>query len=170
MDFFDLIERRYSVRAYKSDPVEDEKLAKLLEAMRIAPTAANRQPFQFIVVHVAGNEADLHRIYHREWFTQAPLVIFACGIPFRGWVRSHDGANYTAVDVAIAMDHLVLAATAQGLGTCWVAHFDPEAAREFLGLPEGIEPIAVTPLGYANDQPKPKVRKSLEEIVRYEKW
>jgi nitroreductase len=112
----------------------------------------------------------LRRIYGREWFTQAPLVLCACGIPAQGWVRGYDGENYTVVDVAIAMDHLVLAAANLGLGTCWIAAFDPAAAREVLGLPDGVEPIAFTPLGYPADRPKSKRRKPLSELVRYEHW
>ena len=169
MEFSELIEKRYSVRAYRPDPVEDGKLQQVLEAARLAPTAANQQPFQFIVIHTAGREAELKRIYNRDWFGQAPLVICACGIPAQGWVR-RDGKNYSDVDVAIAMDHLVLAATNAGLGTCWVAAFDPDAAREVLGLPEGVEPIAFTPLGYPADRPKPKKRKALSELVRYDNW
>jgi nitroreductase len=126
MDFSELIRTRYSVRAYKPDPVEQEKLDQVLEAARLAPTAANRQPFQRM-----------------------------------------DGKPYTDVDVTIAMDYLILAATELGLGTCWVAAFDPEAAREELNLPYGIEPIAFTPLGYPADQPRPKQRKPLPALVRY---
>ena len=169
MEFSELIEKRYSVRAYKPDPVEDEVLNQVLEAARLAPTAANRQPFQLIVIPTAGREAELKRIYPRDWFVQAPLVICACGIPAKGWTR-RDGKNYTDVDVAIAMDHLILAATSLGLGTCWIAAFDPTAAREVLGLPDGVEPIAFTPLGYPADQLRPKKRKALSELVRYERW
>lgn len=169
MEFSELIAKRYSVRAYKPDPVPDDVLQKVLEAARLAPTAANRQPFQLIVIHTQGREAELRRIYNRDWFVSAPLVICACGIPARGWVRS-DGKNYTDVDVAIVMDHLVLAATEAGLGTCWVAAFDPAAAREVLGLPEGVEPIAFTPLGYPADRPGPKERRPLSELVQYERW
>lgn len=169
MEFSELIEKRYSVRAYKPDPVEDDKLRQVLEAARLAPTAGNRQPFQLIVIPTAGREAELRRIYDRDWFVQAPLVICACGIPAQSWVR-RDGKNYTDVDVAIVMDHLILAATSLGLGTCWIAAFDPTAAREVLGLPDGVEPIAFTPLGYPADQPKPKKRKALSELVRHERW
>jgi nitroreductase len=169
MEFSELIRKRYSVRAYKSDPVEEDKLQQILEAVRLAPTASNRQPFQFIIIHTAGREAELRRIYNRNWFVQAPLVICACGIPAQNWVRS-DGKNYNDVDVAIATDHLILAATDVGLGTCWVAEFNPAAAREVLGLPDGVEPIAFTPLGYPAGQPQPKVRKALSDLVRYESW
>lgn len=169
MDFGELIRKRYSVRAYRPDPIEDEKLAQVLEAARLAPTAANRQPFQLIVIHTAGRERELRRIYNSKWFVEAPIVICACGLPKEGWIRQ-DGLNYTMVDVAIAMDHLILAAAELGLGTCWIGAFNPEAAREVLGLPDDVEPIAFTPLGYPADQPRPKKRKLLEELVRYEHW
>jgi nitroreductase len=169
MDFTTLVESRYSVRSYKTDPIEEEKLQKVLEAARLAPTATNRQAFQFLVVHTKGREEELKRIYRSDWFTQAPLVVCACGIPAENWVRM-DGKNYNDVDVAIAMDHLILAATDAGLGTCWIGAFDAEAAKEVLGLPEGVEPIAFTPLGYPAGEPKPKKRKELSELVRYERW
>jgi nitroreductase len=169
MEFSELIRKRYSVRAYRPDPVEEDKLQQILEAVRLAPTAANRQPFQFIIIHTADREAELRRIYNRNWFVQAPLVICACGIPGQNWVRS-DGKNYNDVDVAIAMNHLILAATDVGLGTYWVAEFNPAAAREVLGLPDGVEPIAFTPLGYPANHPQPKVRKALSDLVRYESW
>lgn len=169
MNFQELIEKRYSVRAYKRDVVEDEKLHQVLEAARLAPTAANRQPFQLIVISTAGREDDLRSIYDREWFTRAPLVICVCGIPSRAWTRM-DGKSYEDVDVSIVMDHLILAATDLGLGTCWIAAFDPDAARGVLGLPEGVEPIAFTPLGYPADQARSKARKPLSDLVRYERW
>lgn len=170
MEFSELIKTRYSVRAYKPDAVEEDQLQQVLEAARLAPTAANRQPFQFIVIHTAGREAELKRIYNRDWFVQPPLVICACGVPAQSWVRRQDGKNYTEVDVAIAMDHLILAAANLGLGTCWIAAFDPTAARQVLHLPDGVEPIAFTPLGYPADRPGPKKRKALSELVRYESW
>jgi nitroreductase len=169
VNFSELIQKRYSVRAYKRDPVEDSKLQQVLEAARLAPTAANRQAIQFIVVRTEGREAELGRIYTADWFVKPPLVICACGIPVENWVRS-DGKNYNDVDVAIAMDHLILAAADLGLGTCWIGAFDPQAAREVLDLPDGVVPIAFTPLGYPADEPKPKKRKSLSELVRYERW
>ena len=169
MKFQELIEARYSVRAYKPDPVEDGKLQQVLEAARLAPTAVNRQPFQLIVIHTKGREEELNRIYGRDWFVQPPLVICICGVPALAWSRM-DGMNYYAVDVTIAMDHLILAATELGLGTCWIGAFDPDAAREVLGLPDTVEPVAFTPLGYPADEPRQKKRKPLSELVRYENW
>ncbi|MGD2103501.1 MAG: nitroreductase family protein [Anaerolineae bacterium] len=169
MEYSKLIRARYSVRAYKSDPVEDEKLDKVLEAARLAPTAANRQPFQLLVIHTGGRKEELNQIYGKEWFVEPPLVICACGLPERGWTR-RDGKSYVDVDVAIVMDHLILAAANEGLGTCWVGAFDPDAARDVLGLPDGVEPIAFTPLGYPDDEPGSKKRRSLGELIRHERW
>ncbi len=171
MTFSELIRRRYSVRAYRPDPVPDELLLQVLEAGRLAPTAANRQPFRIIVIHTAGREAELQRVYYREWFTQAPLVLCVCAVLSEAWTRARfDGKSYADVDAAIVMDHLVLAAADVGLGTCWVAAFDPAAARQVLGLPDGVEPVAFTPLGYPADLPAPKERKPLADLVRYERW
>jgi nitroreductase len=169
MEFDDLIRKRYSVRAYKPDPVEENMLQRVLEAAQLAPTAANRQPFQLIVIRTEGREDELLRVYPRKWFVQPPLVIAICGLDADGWSRM-DGKSYVDVDVAIAMDHLILAAADQGLGTCWVGAFDPAAAREVLGVPQGVEPIAFTPLGYAADKLPKKKRKPLQDLVRYERW
>ena len=169
MDFSELITQRGSIRGYKPDPVEEEKLLAVLEAARMAPTAHNNQPFRLVVIHTEGREEELSQIYGRPWFTQPPIVICIVGVPSEGWVR-HDGKNYYEVDVAIAMDHLILAAANLGLGTCWIGAFNPEAAREILALPDDVVPVAFTPLGYPAKEPREKVRKSLAEIVHYEKW
>ena len=169
MDVFDAIATRYSVRGYKPEPVEDEKLAKVLEAARQAPTAANRQPFRIIVVHTEGRADDLGRVYGRSWLTQAPLVLAFVAVPGEAW-RRMDDKPYDEVDATIAMDHLVLAATALGLGTCWIAAFDPVAAREVLGLPDDVELVALTPLGYPDKARAATGRRPLDELVRYERW
>ena len=170
MEYSELIAARYSVRAYRPDPVEDEKLQAVLEAARLAPTAANRQPFQLVVMRTAGREAQIGRIYRRPWFVQAPLVIAVCAISSQAWVRESDRFNARLIDAAIVADHLILAAADQGLGTCWIAAFDVNAAREVLCLPEEAEPVIFTPLGYAAAEPGPKTRKPLSELVRYETW
>ncbi len=169
MEFSEVIARRYSVRGFKPDLVEEDKLLRVLEAARLAPTACNRQPFRFIVLRTAGREREMRRIYDRAWFAQAPLVICACAMPTKAWVR-RDGRNYADIDVAIAMDHLVLAATDLGLGTCWIAAFDIDALREILHLPRDAEPIALTPLGYPSVPPGPKDRQDLSALVRDEHW
>jgi len=169
MHFSELLTCRYSVRAYRPDPVPDEVLEKVLFAARMAPTAANRQPFQVIVIRTAGRQQDLARIYHRDWFRQAPLALCVCGLPDKAWVR-RDGWNACETDASIVMTHIILAAADLGLGTCWIANFDPSAAREALRLHESVIPLAFTPLGFPADDPTPKDRKPLNELVRYEDW
>lgn len=170
MDFSELVSARRSVRAYRPDPVEDEKLQRVLEAARLAPTACDKQPFQLVVIHTAGREQEMGCIYGAEWFAKAPIVICACAVTTEAWVRGSDSKNHGDIDVAIVMDHLILEAANVGLGTCWICAFDPTAAREILGLPEGVEPVAFTPLGYAADTPRKTYRKPIKELVRHEKW
>ncbi|MEI7844988.1 MAG: nitroreductase family protein [Chloroflexota bacterium] len=170
MEYSELIATRYSVRAYRPDPVEDEKLHAILDAARLAPTAANRQPIQLVVMHTHGLETELGKIYRRPWFVQAPIVIAVCAISSQAWVRESDRFNARLIDAAIVADHLILAATNLGLGTCWIAAFNMDAARSVLRLPDGVEPVIFTPLGYPADQPGPKIRKPLTDLVRYEHW
>jgi nitroreductase len=167
MSLSELIQQRYSVRGYRPDPVEEDKLQQVLEAARMAPTAGNRQRFQLIVVHTEGREEELGRMYGREWFVQAPIIICACRYPMEPEPGRRD---YTDVDIGIVVDHLILAATELGLGTCWIGAFDKEVAREVLGLPDEVEPVVCTPLGYPDAPPRPRQRKPLSELVRYEHW
>ena len=169
MDVFEAIAARYSVRGYKADPIDDATLARVLEAARRAPTAANRQPFRIVVAHTRGRETELLRIYGRPWFVQAPLVLGVIAVPGEAW-RRMDDKPYDEVDATIAMDHLVLAATALGLGTCWIAAFDPDAAREVFGLPDDVELVALTPLGYPDKASANTPRRPLEELVKHERW
>jgi nitroreductase len=169
VDVFEAIKARYSVRGYKADPVSDELLGQVLEAARRAPTAADRQAFRVIVVHVKGREEELARVYGRSWLLQAPLILAVVAVPGEAW-RRMDDKPYDEVDATIAMDHMVLAATALGLGTCWIAAFDPDAAREVFGLPDDVELVAITPLGYPDKASADTDRKPLEDLVRYERW
>jgi len=169
MEYEELIRRRYSVRAYQPRPVEEDRLNTVLEAARVAPTASNRQPFQILVIHTEGRKEELGRIYQRPWFVQAPILLCGVGVPRLSWVRA-DMRRYLDVDVAIVMDHLILAAANLGLGTCWVAAFNAAAARKALELPDDVEPLIFTPLGYPADHPVEKDRKPLAELVRYERW
>jgi nitroreductase len=165
MEFRDLVRARYSARAYDPAPVDDDALARILEAVRLAPTAANRQAFRVFVLATRGREDELRRIYDRAWFVQAPLVLAICSIPTEGWVRAVDGWSAAGVDATIAMTHLILASADEGLATCWVAAFDPTAARAVLGLSQDVVPWAFTPLGHPADSPTPKVRRSLAALV-----
>lgn len=166
MNFLDLYKNRHSVRNYKSDVVEEEKLEEVLEAARMAPTAANRQPFRIYVIHTHGREDDLKKIYNREWFVKAPVIICVCSVPEKAWVRG-DGKSYADVDCAIVMDHMILAATELGLGTCWIGAFNSAAAKEVLNMESGIEPVVFTPLGYPEPHESKKVRKDLQYLVVY---
>lgn len=169
MEFQDLIKKRYSVRSYQFKPVEEEKIRMVLNAARMAPTAVNKQPFRLIIIKTEGRKEELKRIYPADWFSQAPLVICACTVKSESWTR-RDGRNYVDVDTTIVMDHFILAATELGLGTCWIAAFDAEAAREVLNIPEDWDPILFTPLGYPDDKIGPKIRRELDEIVIYHEW
>jgi len=167
MDFLELAKKRYSVRAYKSKPVEEEKLNQILEAARLAPTGSNQQAFKLIVVHTAGREEELKPLYARDWFTQVPIIICACAVtdPDQPYNEARHYRN-----IGIVIDHLIMAATDLGLGTCWIGAYDQEAARKILGIPENAYPVILVTVGYADDEPKDKVRKPIEELVRYEHW
>ncbi len=169
MDFYEVVRKRSSIRKYQDRPVEEGKLQRILEAARLAPSAANRQPWHFIVVKDPKVKEKLKAAYGREWFYTAPVIVCACGDPSAAWVRA-DGVSYLDVDVAIAMEHLILAAAAEGLGTCWIGAFDEQAAKRALGVPEHIKVVAMTPLGYPAEEKGEKRRKSLEEIVHYDRW
>jgi len=169
MEFSELIASRYSVRSYKPDAVEDDKLRQVLEAAIIAPTACNIQPFRVIVVETKGIREELKRVYPADWFSDAPLVICVCAVPSEAWVRRGDQKNHCDIDAAIAMDHIILAATNLGLGTCWIAAFDPKAAREVLEIPDDLIPVLFTPLGYPADRPREKSRRTLNEMVIFKK-
>jgi len=166
LDFLKLVEKRCSVRAYKQVTVEQDKLDRVLQAARLAPTACNLQPFRLMVIGTLGKEDELRRIYRSDWFVQAPLVICVCAIPSMAWMRM-DGKNYCDVDATIVMDHLILAATAEGLGTCWVGAFNPVEARKILNIPDELVPVAFTPLGYPDEPPPKKTRKPISDLVEY---
>ena len=169
MEFLDLVKKRYSVRAYKPIPVEDEKLQQVLEAARLAPTGANRQAFQLIVVHTKGREEELRKIYDKDWFVQAPVIICACAIVAPGQPYNEGGSS---LNIGIVMDHLIMAATSLGLGTCWIGAFNHDEAKRILGFPEEAKPVICAAIGYLDEavQPRPRTRKPIGELVRYEHW
>ena len=170
--FQELAETRRSVRAYKPDAVPEELVQQVLETGRLAPSACNKQPWRFIVVRGETTRRALGAAYAREWFWKAPVVIAVCILPKEAWVRSFDGKNYAMVDGALAMDHMQLAAAELGLGTCWIGAFDPAAAREILNLPDGVELVGMTPLGFPDVEPNPRLRsrRPLGETVMKERW
>jgi nitroreductase len=164
MDFRQLVKARYSVRKYLERPVEAEKIDLVLEAARLAPTAANYQPFRLMVIQDAGARKALAPAYNRSWFYTAPIIVVVCGVPGEAWVRA-DGFSCLEIDAAIVADHLILQATELGLGTCWIADFKPEPLREALALPAELVPLLLIPLGYPGSQRRPKKRRPLTELV-----
>jgi nitroreductase len=173
MKFLDLAKRRYSCRKYDKRPVEQEKLNLILEAARIAPSAANCQPWHFIVIQEKDILKKIHSTYHREWFADAPCIIVICGDHSQSWKRK-DGKDHSDIDIAIAVDHMTLQAAELELGTCWICNFDNELCSKLLNLPSNLEPAVLLPIGYPLDSADPArhgtKRKSLEEIVSFEKY
>ncbi len=165
MKLVELAEKRYSCRAYRSDEVEREKLEYIMECVRLSPSAVNKQPWLFRIVSCDEEKAKLRQCYNREWFGTAPMYIVASILHDEEWVRA-DGKRHGDIDIAIAVEHLCLAATEQGLGTCWVCNFDAALCKQLFGMGDNEEPAVLIPLGYAADEPKEKRRKALGEIVR----
>ena len=166
MNFLDLVKKRYSVRSYESRGIEAGKLDYIMECVRLAPSAVNYQPWHFSIVTDPEKLAALKTAYSREWIETAPCIIVACADHQESWHRKMDGKDHADVDVAIAVEHLCLAATEQGLGTCWVCNFDVTRCREIMELPDNWEPIALIPVGYAVEENVPeKRRKTLNEII-----
>ena len=167
-----LSQLRHSCRDYSDRPVSRDTLRSVLDVARLAPSACNRQPWVFLVADSAEQREAITGSYDRQWIRTAPEFIVACGIHDEAWHRGCDGKDHTDVDLSIAIEHLCLAATSLELGTCWVCNFDPAPIAEAFGLPAGVEPVAIIPIGYpADPQAVPeKKRKSLDEIVRWGKF
>lgn len=170
MQFTEVIQNRFSVRKFKKQEVPRDLIMQVLEIARQAPSAVNFQPWLFIVVSEKQQLNKLHAVYHREWFRTAPAVIVACADHSQSWKRTSDGKDFADVDLAIAVDHLILAATASGLGSCWVCNFDVPRCKELLELPGHLEPIAMVPIGFPDAEAPARKRKPLEEIVFWEKF
>lgn len=164
MNFLELVKARYSARRYAARQVETEKLDYILECARLAPSAVNFQPWRFRVITDRAALQALQQCYKREWLATAPCVVVACVDHEASWHRRSDGKDHADIDVAIAVDHLCLAATEQGLGSCWVCNFDVASCREVLALPETWEPVVLVPLGYPEDTPTEKHRRPMEEL------
>jgi len=164
MDVFEAIKARRSIRAYKDRAVEEEKLQKVLEAGRLAPSANNRQDWKFVVVRDAALRQQLvGACCNQQFIGQAPVVIVACTTEAQHTMRS--GYQCCAVDLSIAVDHMTLAAAALGLGTCWIGAFEADLVSKVIKLPRGVAPVHVLPLGYAAESPAARPRKSLDAVV-----
>lgn len=166
-----LVKARSSVRSFKPDKVERAKLEYILEVARLAPSAVNFQPWCFVVVREPERLKALYECYPRDWFAKAPVCIVVCGDHGASWKRASDNKDFCDVDVAIATEHLVLAAAEQGLGACWVCNFDAARCKEIIGLPESWEPVVLLPLGYPTDgAATERKRKPFNDVVKWENF
>lgn len=173
MNFLEIAQTRRSLRTYLPNPVEAEKLEYVLECARLAPSWKNLQCWRFIVVEDAATRQALAETMKetnpgRKAITQAPLVIVLCAVPAESEV--FEGKDYMMLDAGLAMEQLILAATEQGLGTCWQGLFSEEKMRSVLNIPEEVRVLAMTPLGYANEVRNPRPRKAIDEIVFKGSW
>ncbi len=169
MSVIQVIRDRRSIRSYVNKPVERDKIERLLEAARLAPSASNRQESRFVVVTDPKRRRALaEAAVHQEFVGTAPVVIAACA--------EHDGHVMTCgqlcypIDVAIAVDHMTLQAVAEGLGTCWIGAFYEERVKAILGIPEEIRVVELLTVGYAAGPPAPLSRLPLEKLVHWETW
>jgi nitroreductase len=173
VDFYEVVRTRRSIRSYRPDPVPDDVLKRVLEAARISPSGSNRQPWKFIIVKNKELKRKLAVACHNQMFiAEAPIVIVACGYNIH-WNRGeYMGDLSMLIDVSIAFTHLILAARAEGLGTCWIGSFSNKEVKEILRIPEDVNVVAITPLGYPKDErfEEPGPRKPLLEILSIDKF
>jgi nitroreductase len=175
------IEDRRSIRKYMDKPVEDEKLLQILESARLAPSGSNTQPWQIIVVKEQENREKVAKAsYNQKWMASAPVHLVCVADIKARLPKSKDlyideyskefEVKQIIRDTSIAIEHMALTATDLGLGTCWIAWFEQKDFRPVLNIPEDKYVVAVLTLGYPDEAPNPRPRKSLEEIVHYEQW
>lgn len=173
VDIFEVIEGRRSIRKYQDVPVERETIKRLLNFARLAPSWKNLQCWRFLVLTDPATRSALVGAFPednpgRKALALAPCVIVVCADPSESGVEN--GMEYYIADTAIAFDHLCLAAYGMGLGTCWMGWYDEEAVRTAVGIPPHIKVVGLTPLGYPDQDPRPRPRKGLEEVAFFEKW
>jgi len=167
--FLDLAKSRYSVRKYENRAVEAEKLNAILEAGRVAPTAANKQPCIFLVLN---DEKSIEKLSKACRPHGVPLVIVVCADKNIAWVRPFDKANMSEVDSTIAADHMMMCAQDLGLSSCWITYFDPVIVRKEFNIPDNIVPINILAIGYGADivqspDRHAETRKPLDSMVKY---
>jgi nitroreductase len=161
LEFNEVLSKRRSIRKYKEVPVQRETILKILEAARIAPSASNKQPWHFIVVE---NKESIKQLAKSEWAAKAPLMIV-------GLADQEASTSWCGNDMGIAFEHIALAVTNLGLGGCWMGQTGREdLIRKLLDIPERLKPVAVMPIGVPDESPPPKERKSLSDIVSWEKF
>lgn len=169
MKVFEAIQKRRSVRAYKSDPVPEESLKRVLTAAQLSPSARNAQERKLIVVKDAQKRKELAEATNYKTFVgEAPIIIVAVSLNPE-YVMSSEIPAYP-VDLAIAVDHMTLQAVEEGLGTCWIGGFSQEKVKRVLNIPDKYKVVTLFPLGFPDDSPKTKTRKSLKEIICYESF
>ena len=164
MNFLELVKNRFSCRGYQALDVEKEKVDYIMECVRLAPSAVNKQPWHFYVVDKEEDKEKLRQCYDRNWFNTAPMYIIATILHDEEWVRA-DGKHHGDIDIAIAVEHLCLAATEQGLATCWVCNFNAALCQKLFTFADNEEPAVVIPLGYPAKELKPKDRKAMDDIL-----
>jgi len=176
MEVLEAIKLRRSVRAYSPAPIPAAVLGRMREALRFAPSACNYQPWHFVWVQDAQLRTRLAAIAsNQHWMAEAPLILVACGYPQRAYKRMGGYGNSVDMDLAIAVDHLTLAAVADGIGTCWIGAFDEQKVKDLLGIPAPVKVVAMTPLGYPASadliQPvQEDRRKPLDEIFSTDRY
>lgn len=169
MNIYEVIQKRRSIRSYKPDPVPEEKLNRLLEAVRLAPSGKNGQPWRFIVVKDKKlREALVPACRDQAFIAEAPLVIVACAREEESYQKQGGYMKSWAIDIGIALEHLILAAVTEGLGTCWIGAFEEGKVREILNVSSDLRIVALTPVGYPAVDPPPKPRKPINEIISYD--
>jgi len=173
MDVYEAVAARRSIRRYKPDPVAEETVTRVLDAARLAPSWKNLQCWRFVVVRGETGKAGLLSAFAdtnpgKKAIAAAPVMIVVCADPQASGKMG--GKEYYLVDVGIAMENLMLAARAEGLGTCWLGEFDEQPVKEALGVPADWKVVGMTPLGWPDQDPKPRPRKALDEIVFQERW
>ncbi len=170
MDFFEVINTRRSVRSFNPDkPVNEDIIKRILKAGNIAPSASNRQPWKFIIVSSKQMLDKVRECYDRQWFKDAPQILVVIGYKDEAWVRNADNYNSIETDVTIAMDHMILAAHALGVSTCWIAAFNNNILRGALKLGQNEIVYSITPLGYTMDEAATNrtTRKPLDEVIQF---
>lgn len=167
----DLIEKRKSIRSYKPQDVEEEKLNYILQAFRKAPSAKNLQPWKLIVVKDKKKISDLSIACNNQTFiSEAPVLIVACAKEDEAYGVMGGYMNSYPVDIALALEHLILAATEKGLGTCWIGAFKEKLVKGLLDVPDNVRVVAITPVGYPAIEGRTRGRKPISEIVCYDKY
>ena len=169
-EFIQLAQERFSCRSYKPLLPSNDELRKVVEAAHIAPSECNKQPWKFVIATSDKARKAIAAAYSRDWINTAPAFIVAVGNHSEAWHRANfDNKDHTDVDLSIAIEHMCLAATSLGLGTCWVCNFNPQALNEALNLDKGLEAIAILPIGYPADEctVPVKQRKPIEQITEW---